>query len=622
LQNFDNLHTNGEMQDRRFHAAATTGCCHSHLCRELCVNCRHNWAEGPCKELPCRNGHRRFRPVARSFSSRQMEARLAAAEAEQQQQQQQLAAAGGLAIAAGGACVSSRLSNPNPDPGMMMHTVAALQLWQGNGCKPVMNLASDQQLQQYAGDHSVANEKICSDQASYSAITGATAAAAAARGVRRSLPGSPAAPDVSCAGSSSAAFNAAWTQLQGDTIVPWFNPASAQLAGPAAAAAAAMPPLFDAAVHGATDSFGVAFDTCASVFTGATAASSFETNWAAASSLQSFTVDAEGLGMSTANCSLTSPAHLLDWHQQGQMQAPATLASSGGPQLQQQQQYLQMAILAGSCVCIQKGGAPDSLQLLPAVSSALCDALRPEAGTCVDYMLLTAGPNVGCSSNSSSAGLVDGQICQPHLQGDEDPAIAAIDSEINQQISKLLALRSGIAVRTAGSSSAAAAAAADAALGVTSNTSAAAAVPAAALATVQPYSHQRAAAAAAAAAGPALNAGTANVARMMLAAQAALRAAGCEESSCFARPVPANLQQASHQANAPMQAGNSCGVSPSYGPISGANVMVVGQGITGMDQVQVGNGGLGGVMHAGDGSRSSSSGSRCLVLQGRTACCS
>jgi hypothetical protein len=91
----------------------------------------------------------------------------------------------------------------------------------------------------------------------------------------------------------------------------------------------------------------------------------------------------------------------------------------------------------------------------------------------------------------------------------------------------------------------------------------------------------------------------------MLAAQAALRAAGCEDSSCIAMLVPISMQQA----DVPLQqAGNSYGGVPSDGRYSGANMMVAGQSSTGMmvagqsstgmGQGQVGGGGMGGVMHA------------------------
>jgi hypothetical protein len=499
---------------------------------------------------------------------------------------------------------------------MMMRNAAALQQdsvamskLQAQHGSGLQLATSQQQLQQQwqqsrsthslnsAGAASVADHISCSEQAS---CVVSPNAAAAARGVRLSLLGSPAATDVGF-GSSSAAFSAAWTQLQGDSIVPWLNPASTGLAAPAAAAAAAMPPLFDAAVHhGTADSFTV-FDTCGSVFSGATAASSFDANWATANGLPSFTLDAEGSGMATANCSFTSPAYLLDWHQQGQMQAAATHASTGTPQLlqqQQQQQYWQAPAAAGSVVSMHEGLVQSSLSLRPAGGSAMFDTLRPAAGAGVIDAPLGAGQVGGCSSNCSSAGLMYGHRWQPQLaalQVDEDSALAAIDSQINQQIFKLIARRRDIAARTAHGSSAAAAA--DASLGMTSSTLSSSAAGSAVLAVSQ--AHQRAAAAAGAGGGGD-NECAVYEPRVMLAAQTALRVAGCEDSSCFGAAFPANTQQASQQAVMPLQQSSVFSYNgPNPQDYQAGASMGTGQRFSGLHQVQVGVGELGDVMLAG-----------------------
>jgi hypothetical protein len=483
---------------------------------------------------------------------------MAAAEAEEQCQQ--LAAAGGLAAAAG--CVDGgRVLSANPDPGVMMRTVAALQqdvvaqerlqALQGIAAP----LAADEQQQQQlllAGSTHSSSAQISNlphatddtsrvDQASCGASPNAVAAAAAAytRASGFGLPGSPAAAagtaaNAAVGSSSSAAFRAAMAQLQGDALVPWFNPSMTAAAGPAASAAA----LFDYTTYGTTESLSAACDPGASVFG---SASSISACWANGNGLASCTMEEPCIPAAT--CSFASQANAADWQQvQMQMRAQAQQLTaqpgSTGAQLMQQQQW-QVPAGAAAGTSMQADTVASSMPLLPAVSSALFDSYRPNANPAGTTPAVNANvPAAGCGLSSLMAG---GQMQLPQPEDSID-AITAIDVAINQQLSKLVAMRRGIAVQAVHCSSSSSSSSSG------PNMSCAAA-PAAGVTTApawyQPRQEQNITAAVA------VDADVAHMPRLMLAAQAALRAAGCDDCSCPVRLAPVGVPQAGRQA--PMQ---------------------------------------------------------------------
>jgi hypothetical protein len=478
----------------------------------------------------------------------------------------------------------SRVFSANPDPGMMMRTVAALQQDSGaqeklqalQGCAAAQQQQQQQQQQQLAGSIAklaaagcVHDDSICSGQAGQNTIMCAATASAA---------------DTSFGSCSSAGLSAAMTQLPADTFVPWFNSdltAAATAAAPAAPAA-----VFVQTPCGATESFTAACDPGASLLSSATAACSFDSNWTTGNVLPLSTPDK--LLMPAAVCTYMSTSDYQDWQHQGQIQVqePVAFVAGGTAHLQQLQQLQQQWQVPTGLVSssMPAAAAADSMQLLPAASSALFGCYLHEASPTASNVFATA---------DAAAGVMVG--AQVQLQGSAD--VAAIDMAINQQLLKLIALRRGLAAKADHSSSSfAAAAAAEAALEmqscVASGPAAAglASPSAAATAGFQPQQQVSA------------DADAVHVPRLILAAQAALRAADCASAAAncsFAgQQMPAGMQQPGLQSAVQQQQQQQqpiiCGAANGY---SGANVGAVAAGIGGIITTtpsQVGGSSLGG----------------------------